>query len=61
MKLWALSESAGRHLAHAPVEGKARLSYEDRNVDLAPGDIAYGPTRDATAIPLGIFASCSST
>src|SRR5258706_6703741 len=31
------------------VEGKARLSYEDRNVDLAPGDIAYGPTfADAT-------------
>src|SRR5260221_2832276 len=31
------------------VEGKARLSYEDQDVDLAPGDIAYGPTfADAT-------------
>jgi AraC-like DNA-binding protein len=31
------------------VEGKARLSYEDQEVDLAPGDIAYGPTfADAT-------------
>lgn len=31
------------------MEGKARLSYEGREIDLAPGDIAYGPTfADAT-------------
>ncbi|MEX1109611.1 MAG: helix-turn-helix domain-containing protein, partial [Dongiaceae bacterium] len=31
------------------IEGKARLSYDDRVIDLMPGDIAYGPTfADAT-------------
>ena len=31
------------------IEGQARLSYEDRVIDLTPGDIAYGPTfADAT-------------
>lgn len=31
------------------IEGKARLSYEERDIDLEPGDIAYGPTfADAT-------------
>lgn len=31
------------------IEGEARLSYEDRVIDLMPGDIAYGPTfADAT-------------
>lgn len=31
------------------IEGKARLSYEEREIDLEPGDIAYGPTfADAT-------------
>lgn len=26
------------------IDGKARLSYDDQEIDLVPGDIAYGPT-----------------